>query len=126
MTHNKVINLMPRLAFATAIVCAAAIAFLSLLPGDELPSQNLNDKLNHFIAYGVLTGLGVVGRGSRSLLLVTVLAIGYGVLLEVLQGLMPYGRSASTLDALANTGGVFIGVVLGLCGQAVLRRVRRA
>ena len=126
MTHNKVIDLVPRLAFVAAIVCAIVIAFLSLLPGDELPSQNLNDKLNHVIAYGVLTGLAVVGRGSWSLLWVMVLATGYGALLEVLQGVMPYGRSASTLDALANTAGVFIGGFLGFCGQAVLERIHRA
>ena len=125
MTHNKMFEIMPRLALVAAIVCAVAIAFLSLLPGEDLPSQNLNDKLNHFIAYGVLTCLAVVGRGSRSFLWVAALAIGYGALLEVLQGIMPYGRSASSLDALANAGGVVIGVVLAFCVQGLLRQGRQ-
>ena len=88
-----------------------AIGVLSLLPGTDLPTQNLNDKLNHFIAYSILSFGAVVGRHSMALVWVVALVIGYGLVLEILQGVMPFGRSASWLDALANTGGVVIGTL---------------
>ncbi|MEO9970914.1 MAG: VanZ family protein [Hyphomonadaceae bacterium] len=125
MKLDKIVDMVPRLALIGACACALVIAFLSLLPGDDLPSQNLNDKLNHFIAYGVLMGLAVLGRGARSLLWTGLLVAGYGLLLEGLQGVMPFGRSASLLDAIANTGGVLIGTLAGLCAQAVIRRLAR-
>ena len=125
MKLDKIVDMVPRLALIGACVCALVIAFLSLLPGDDLPAQNLNDKLNHFIAYGVLMGLSVLGRGARSLLWTGLLLTGYGLLLEGLQGVMPFGRSASLLDAIANTGGVLIGTLAGLCAQAVIGRFAR-
>jgi len=96
------------------VLAGLLIGVLSLLPGSELPSQTFNDKLNHFIAYGVLSFGAVVGRHRVPLLWVIALVIGYGLALEILQGLMPYERSASWLDALANTGGVLIGSICGL------------
>jgi len=126
MSINKIVDMLPRLAFFGALACALVIAVLSLLPGSDLPAQNLNDKLNHFIAYGALTGAAVVGRGRKSLLWVAVSVTAYGLALEVLQGIMPYGRSASWLDAVANTGGVLIGVGLGLCLQVLLGQLRKA
>ena len=38
-------------------------------------------------------------------------AVVAGAGLELLQGLMSYGRSADVLDALANTGGAIIAIV---------------
>ena len=122
MNVDSVIKRLPRLALIATVWVAIAIAILSLLPGSDLPAQKLNDKVNHFIAYGVLTFLAVLGRHSISILKIAVLAIGYGLLLEVLQGVMPFGRTASGLDAIANTGGVLIGTACGvLVGRYWLR-----
>lgn len=125
MTLDKIVEMVPRLARIGAVLCALVITVLSLLPGDDLPSQNLNDKLNHFIAYGVLMGLGVLGRGARSLLWTALVVTAFGLLLEGLQGVMPFGRSASWYDAIANTGGVLIGIALGSIAQTVLVRFQR-
>lgn len=113
---------LPKFALVATIIVIIAIGVLSLLPGSDLPAQNLNDKLNHFIAYGVLSFLALLGRHKVSLMWVIVAAIGYGVALEVLQGAMPYGRSASWLDAIANTGGVLGGVIFGLLAVRWLSR----
>jgi len=120
MNWTRFLNALPKLALIGTFVSGAVIGVLSLLPGSDLPAHTLNDKLNHFIAYGVLSFGAVVGRHGLSLLWTICLVIGYGLALEVLQGIMPYGRSASGLDALANTGGVLIGTI---CGLALVRYV---
>lgn len=123
MNVDSVIKRLPGLALIAMVLVTIAIAILSLLPGSDLPAQNLNDKVNHFIAYGVLTFLAVLGRHRISILKIAVLAIGYGLMLEILQGAMPFGRTASGLDAIANIGGVLIGTACGvLVGRYWLRQ----
>lgn len=126
MRLKKMLDLAPKLALAGAVLCTLVIAVLSLLPGGDLPKQNLNDKLNHFIAYGVLMVLVTLARGRMALIGAMALIIVYGLGLEALQGVMPYGRSASWLDALANTGGVLIGGVVGLGADQLLRHLARS
>jgi VanZ family protein len=113
----------PRLAFLGMVVVVISIAVLSLLPGSDLPAQKLNDKINHFIAYGVLAFLAVLGRYRMSVFKVVLLTIAYGLLLEALQGIMPYGRMASWLDAIANTGGVIVGLSAALIFEKVAKKV---
>ena len=120
MNWTGILLALPKLALLGTILAGVVIGMLSLLPGSELPSQTLNDKLNHFIAYGVLSFGAVVGRHRVPLLWVMALVIGYGLALEVLQGIMPYDRSASWLDAFANTGGVFVGSICGLVLARIL------
>jgi len=86
MNASLIKNKAPQLALIGAVIVTFAIAYLSLLPGEELPAQSLNDKMNHFIAYGVLSFLAVLGRHKTSLIMVIGLAIGYGALLEGAQG----------------------------------------
>lgn len=114
MNWTQIFKALPKLALLGTGLAGILIGILSLLPGSELPAQSFNDKLNHFIAYGVLSFGAVVGRHRLALVWVIGLVIGYGLALEVLQGIMPFGRSASWLDAFANTGGVLIGSVCGL------------
>ena len=113
MKLENMFGYVPKLALLGAVICAVVIAVLSLLPGSDLPATNMNDKLNHFIAYGVLMALATLGRGRVRLLAIIAGIILYGLVLEGLQGMMPYGRSASWIDALANTGGVLIGAGVG-------------
>ncbi len=122
MWRQKMLELVPKLALVGAIICALVIAVLSLLPGNDLPAANLNDKLNHFIAYAVLMGLVALARRPAKLVAAMALVIFYGLAMEGLQALMPYGRSASWLDALANSGGVLIGGALGLFFERLLTR----
>ena len=59
MNISKLKKALPKLALVATFIVIIAIGILSLLPGSDLPSQNLNDKLNHFIAYGVLSFLAL-------------------------------------------------------------------
>lgn len=105
---------LPKLALFSALLMAGVIAYLSLMPGSALPEPSLNDKANHFIAYAALMTAATLGRHHLSLIAVGLIVMGLGLLLELAQGLMPYGRSASGLDALANTLGVVAGIWLGV------------
>lgn len=86
-----------------------AVAVLSVVP---LPDTGVNDKFSHLITYSVLSAwfsLLVVRR--RSLLWVAGGLIGYGALLEGLQGLTDY-RFPEFADLVANSVGVVIGLLV--------------
>lgn len=89
-----------------------AVVVLSLLPQEELPAVGLSDKVEHLIAYGLLTATAIIGF-PRHWRVFALLTWCLGVGLEGLQSLVP-GRSPSILDAVANTLGVALGLAAGL------------
>ena len=92
------------------ILVILTIAWLSLTPTETITIGN--DKISHFIAYGILmihVGLLTFPK-TKSFLLGIVLALSYGALIEVGQHFVP-GRYMSGYDMLANAGGVFFGCV---------------
>ncbi len=101
------------LAFAMA-----AILVLALLPPGTVP-EPAGDKVNHVLAFASLTLLchgALSGRPRR----VTVLMIGFGALIELLQALTPY-RQFSVLDLVADA----VGITLGLAIAALIVGARR-
>lgn len=111
-----------------------------LLLASLMPKERLNDdlrellqgkdKILHALAYGILAVLAcraLAGRGRVALAHVVVgmlFAIGYGALLEVMQGALS-DRASSMLDAGANaigagSGGLlwFVAVRVNLKGRA--------
>ncbi len=108
--------------FALALL---VIAWLSLSPIEELPvSVSLWDKAQHAIAYFGLALIGAWAFPDRSgRLAVGLVAFGVGV--EILQATMALGRQGDTIDAVANTLGVAVGLALAWSTRALLRaRVR--
>ena len=121
----------PRLTTRTVLGLWAASVLLVVI-GSLLPAATLvrlhydaiapNDKVVHFLGYTVLallpvallelTGLGVALAASM---------IPMGVLLEFLQRLVP-GRSYEVADMVADSLGVFSGILLALCVRRVFRR----
>lgn len=103
-----------KLFVASLIFVFIGIAILSLLPPKSIEKIGEHDKINHFIAYAVLSlNVGLVVKKLKTYLLCLPLLIGYGILLEYCQGFVP-GRQPSLLDALANSIGVSIGFILYL------------
>ncbi|MFY7667406.1 MAG: VanZ family protein [Crocinitomicaceae bacterium] len=103
-----------KLFVASLIFVFIGIAILSLLPPKSIEKIGEHDKINHFIAYAVLSlNVGLVVKKLKTHLLCLPLLIGYGILLEYCQGFVP-GRQPSLLDALANSIGVSIGFILYL------------
>jgi VanZ family protein len=84
-----------------------AVAVLSLIPG---PDVGGSDKLMHFLTYMLLSGwFSLIVKYPRSLWLVLVGLIFFGLLMEYLQGLTSY-RMQDFDDATANSLGVMVGI----------------
>jgi len=98
-----------RLWLTLGLGWVALVVYLSLA-NIHIPQGPVrwSDKLNHFLAYGFLMGwFGQLyfQRKTRFWLAISLIAL--GILMEVLQGQLPY-RWFEVVDALANTGGVLL------------------
>lgn len=100
------------------------IFILTHLPAQHLPNVKVNDKIEHMLAYFVLSVLLYGALRIRAVKytgwIVLLTCAVYGALDEYLQFLLPIHRDASVWDWCADLGGTVIGV--GLC-LAVLDRV---
>jgi VanZ family protein len=114
--------------FIPAYCFSLLILVLASLPRDELRKiqiypENpllkiiLSDPFMHFVVYGLLAlficrGLCRESRRSIPLAIVAVVAIGYGFLIELYQGVLPW-RAFGSDDLAWNTLGVlfFLGLV---------------
>ena len=94
------------------LLAASALAFASLTPAPDVISINHTDKVMHIGAYGLLAAIVLLALPKLSRVWVFWVCTGYGVLLEILQGLSTASRTASALDALANTIGIVIALSL--------------
>jgi VanZ family protein len=100
-----------------------SVADLSLPQVDA----SFGDKVNHLLAYGLLTGwFGQLIKSSRHRLLAAFGFVALGMLMEVIQSTLPH-RWFDMKDALANTLGVIIAlVVLHFGGNTILQRFEKA
>lgn len=97
------------------IIFIISITLFSLLPPKSGVELGEYDKINHFLAYAILSlNFGFISTKNRSYLLGIPLLISYGLLMEFFQGFVP-GRDPSFYDALANTCGVLIGFIIYRC-----------
>ena len=111
------------------MLAIAAVVFASLVPARALPAVPVGDKLEHFLAYAVLSAAAVQLFARRlSWALVCVLLVLMGIGLEHLQAQMALGRMLDRVDALANTLGVLAGLATAFTPwrDALLRLDRRA
>lgn len=104
----------PRLWFAAGMLLAGAVAWASLLPASRLPGFGLWDKLEHALAYGMLAFWfgSVMFRRSLPVLFIALLL--FGLLLEWAQGAMALGRQSDWHDLFANGVGALAGVLASL------------
>ncbi|WP_340644499.1 VanZ family protein [Phenylobacterium sp.] len=102
-------------ALATAILLA-----MCLVPQQDLPSAHMGDKIEHSIAWFVLTMTGLLLSHHRPLA-IAAFAIGLGVAVELLQAIMGFGRHGDWRDLVADTLGVAVALVI----YALVRRLRR-
>ena len=97
------------------VVTFAAVTALSLMPGMPAGPEG-SDKVRHFLAYAVLSGLAVFSiRYPRRLvhraIVVIVSASAYGVMMEFAQRFV--GRNFDVRDMVANAAGAIAGGILG-------------
>ena len=102
-----------------AIAWAVVIAVLHAIPGSDFPEVSFSDlfqidKLIHAIIFTIgfyLFAEAFAEQQKKAFIRYLIVSfIAYGLLLEVLQGLVFVERSADILDWLADTIGVFLGV----------------
>ena len=101
----------PRLWFSMAYAMLAMVGVLSLIPSPDIGVEG-SDKVIHFLTYFILSaGFTTLVRYRRNLMFVAAGLIGYGILLEFLQGLTGY-RFMEGYDMLANSAGVICGLLI--------------
>jgi VanZ family protein len=97
---------------AAGIAATLLGAYLALRPPVQLLPASFGDKLQHALSY-VAMGLWFGALFHRRHLARVALALfAFGLLIEVLQAVMPFGRAAEWRDVVANTSGIVIAMLL--------------
>lgn len=119
----------PRLWLGLWCGAIALVVMFSLLPAPDLPGVPPGgDKLEHFLAYGLLAAGVVQLFATRAALRRAGIGlVALGIALEIAQGLLTETRMMDAWDALANTLGVLAGLATALTPwrDALLRMQRR-
>jgi VanZ family protein len=103
-----------QLALISLLAVSSGITYLSLKSVSQHSTIHVNDKVGHFIAYAIFSlNALIVWRRKQTKFKISLglTLIGYGLLMEILQGFVP-GREVSVFDLLANSTGVGIGYLL--------------
>ena len=104
-----------------------AVSLVSVTPRDQLPPIGIDlwDKLQHVLAYAVLSGLAGQAYAARKYLAHLFLGlVALGGVLEVIQSFIP-NREAEIGDAIANAVGAGIGLLAVILAGKAFARVRR-
>ena len=105
--------------YTIAIVWVVVIAILHAIPGSDFPEFSFSDffqldKLIHTVIFMIGVYLFAIALKEQQKIqffrYVVISFITYGLLLEILQGLVFVERSADILDWLSDTVGVILGV----------------
>jgi len=94
------------------------LAVVSLINDDEFPKfdSDYDDKIFHVLAYGLLCWFWYIScrklKTMHPLVFAAIVAIIYGIILEVLQGQLTSNRKLDLMDVVANTIGVTIVSIL--------------
>lgn len=109
-----------RLLLFIALGWTLLLTVLSLFSVKKLPKLefDFSDKLLHSFFYLILSLLWFLyfeikdGKKKLHPLLIGSIIFFYGIVIEALQEIMPYGRSADWKDMVANAMGILIAVLL--------------
>ncbi|WP_417488836.1 VanZ family protein [Maricaulis sp.] len=87
------------------------ITDLALQPGLPTPPELFGpDKIEHFLAFFVLTMLARMGWPRRGWI-TAIMLLSYGIGIELVQGATIFGRTASAADVAADLIGIGLGLV---------------
>ena len=112
-----------KIALPLALFWTILLAVLSLFPVHVLPKSgfNITDKGAHMLFYFFLMFFwlfsnfianGETGLKKSAIFFIGISIFFYGIIIEVLQELMPYGRSGDWKDVVANTLGIGMGIFI--------------
>jgi VanZ family protein len=118
-----------------SILVALIIAYLSLTSShtfDKIPLINIPnfDKVVHFGMYfGFMSVIILENRktikGTSQLFLIGLIPLLYGVLMEIMQATLTVTRSGSFYDALANSIGILISILIWLWIRPLKKEIIR-
>lgn len=101
------------------VIATGVILFFTLAPSEHLGESELYkyDKLGHFLLFFFWTmifGLFMFSlkHNKASLLFIFIVGAGFGVAIEIVQGIMPFNRSPNVYDAIADIAGSLAATVL--------------
>jgi VanZ family protein len=105
-----------RVWWGLGIFLVALAAVVCLIPGQELPTLELNDKLSHIVGHGALAlyFAGLIPR--RGWWKIFVFLLLFGTAIEFAQYYMHMGREGDPRDVLANSCGAALGLLLARLG----------
>ncbi len=109
------------LSWVLFVAVLVFVTYESLEPTPPSADITHADKVMHLLAYGLLTGLFALAMPRIKLFSVFLWPSVYGAVIEVAQALMPYGRTGSLWDLLANMTGTLCAVL----GWVLLIRLAR-
>lgn len=107
------------LVYASLIIYWVILLSATSIPADSVPTTGVSDKIEHFLAYFILTILlsstlfyqnKFTNLKKHYLLSSFIIASVYGIIDELHQLLVP-GRSCELLDWLSDAGGVILGII---------------
>lgn len=110
--------------YLPALLWLAAATYLFLMPTDGLETRSwieipYADKWVHMALFMGLVQLWLMPQylrrnavNKKAAVLVMLLAVGYGIAIEIVQGNFTANRSADPWDVLADTGGAVLGILL--------------
>lgn len=104
-------------AWVLVVLWSMLIVYYSFSPGDAVPGAKIfGDKSLHMASYFVLSLFyfnALQSKGEKAIYYSIFFATMYGVLLELLQGFVPY-RSASIVDVAVNSLGALIAPIIAV------------
>ena len=112
---KRITNLLKGSIFIIALIISITIVFLSLL---QLPSSKINiiniDKAYHSIAYFALgiTWLFAYYKKPEKKYFIVICCIIFGIIIEVLQSRLTSYRTGDYVDAIANSCGVLLALLI--------------
>jgi VanZ family protein len=114
--------------FLLTLIYTTALTVVCLIKINKLPSLGVSftDKIYHFLAYTVLAFLWYSTflfkfkfEKSKALIYASIFSIIFGIIIEVLQGVLTVYRAADFYDVVANTSGVLFVVIILLLKNRV-------
>ncbi|WP_298498269.1 VanZ family protein [uncultured Algibacter sp.] len=113
--------MLKKAAFIVALGYAITLGTVSLITLKDLPDVHISfaDKIFHFLAYSIFALLWYLAffytfnlKKNKALIYAFILAVIFGIIIEILQDTMTVTRALDVYDALANTLGALIASVL--------------
>lgn len=99
------------------------ILAVSIMPAEDAPTVFADDKLNHILAFFVLSFMARIAWPQfNTFLLLGMLAV-FGGTIEILQFSMGLGRQADWMDFAADVLAILIGMLFGLILNSVRNKM---